>query len=89
MKVLVEDLANQSLNNILYFNMRYSLKYSIEVDSHIKNIINSLVKFPYIGRYIKEIPNKRFREIIYNKSKNSGYRIMYYISKKRKIYLCL
>ena len=37
---------------------------------------------PYIGRYIPEIEDKRFRELIYKKTRHSIYRIMYYISEK-------
>ena len=82
MKVLVEDLAKQQLIDIYYYNYQYSLKNAIETNKNIIEKIDSLEKSPYIGRYIPEISDKRFREIIYRKTRYSGYRIMYYISEK-------
>ena len=80
MKVVVDDLAKQSLINIYYYNYQYSLKNSIETNRNILSRIHNLESSPYIGRYIPEMSDKRFREIIYKSSRHSGYRIMYYIS---------
>ena len=45
------------------------------------NIFNyNLNFFPYIGRLIPEMSDFHFREIIYKKSRHSGYRIMYFVS---------
>lgn len=82
MKIIVEDLARQSIDNIFYYNMKYSLKNAIDIDKDIGFYIDNLANFPYIGRYIPEMSNKRFREIIYKNTRNSGYRIIYYISEK-------
>ena len=82
MKIVVEDLARQSLIDIYYYNYQYSLKNAIKTNKNILSYINDLEKFPYIGRYIPEMSDKQFREIIYKSSRHSGYRIMYYISKK-------
>lgn len=82
MKVIVENLANQSMDNILYYNLRYSLKNAIETDNNIRLYINDLADSPYIGRYIPEMLDMRFREIIYRRTRKAGYRIMYYISEK-------
>ena len=47
-----------------------------------------LRSFPYIGRYIPEMSDKRFRELIYRKTRYSGYRIMYYIlERKNTVYV--
>ncbi len=80
MRVQVEDLARQGLIDIYYYNYQYSLKNAIETNENILNHIDMLEDSPYIGRYIPEILDKRFREIICRKTKHSGYRIMYYIS---------
>ena len=68
------------MNNIYYYNMKYSLKNAIETDNNIRLSINNLADFHYNGRYIPEIMDKHFREIICKKSRQSCYRIIYYIS---------
>lgn len=83
MKILVENLAKQALIDIYYHNYDYSLN-AIETTQNILRYINNLKNLPYIGRYIPEMSDNRFREIIYKKSRHSGYRIMYYISEERK-----
>lgn len=80
MKVVVDDLAKQSLIDIYYYNYQYSLKNASETNRNILFRIHDLENSPYIGRYIPEMSDKRFREIIYKSSRHSGYRIMYYIS---------
>jgi plasmid stabilization system protein ParE len=82
MKVLVENLAKQQLVDIYYYNYQYSLKNAIETNRNIMERIDSLEDSPYIGRYISEMLDNRFREIIYRKTRHSEYRIMYYISEK-------
>lgn len=82
MNVLVEDLAKQQLYDIYYYNYQYSVNNAIETNSIILDYISDLEDFPYIGRYIPELSDKRFREIIYRRTRQSGYRIMYYISEK-------
>lgn len=82
MKILVENLAKQQLVDIYYYNYQYSLKNAIEINRNIMERIDSLENSSYIGRYIPEISDKRFREIIYRRTRHSGYRIMYYISEK-------
>ena len=82
MRVLIENLAKQQLIDIYYYNYQYSLKNAIETNKNLMERIDNLQTSPYIGRYIPEILDNRFREIIYRKTKNSGYRIMYYISEK-------
>ena len=82
MKIQVDDLAKQSLIDIYYYNYQYSLRIAIETNRNILFRIHDLEDSPYIGRYIPEMSDKRFREIIYKSSRHSGYRIMYYISEK-------
>lgn len=79
MKIIIEDAARECLMNIFYYNTQYSIKNAIETDNNINLYIYNLEKLPYIGRYIPEISDRHFRELIYKKDKNS-YRILYYIS---------
>ncbi len=88
MYVLVGDLARESLEDLYYYNAQYSFKNANEIDIGINQRIHSLESAPYIGRYIPEISDKHFREIIYRKTRHSEYRIMYYISETSdKIYV--
>ena len=88
MKVQVENLAQQEIIDIYFYNYQYSLKNAIETNEGILRYIDMLQESPYIGRYILEMSDKRFREIIYSKTRHSRYRIMYYISEKsNKIYV--
>ena len=81
MRVTIEDLARECLDDIFYYNAQYSARNAIETDIMITQYIQDLEDSPYIGRCIPEIADNRFREIIYKKTQKSGYRIMYYISK--------
>lgn len=80
MRVIVESLAKKCLDDIFYYNFQYSIKNAIETDLSIMQYIENLESSPYIGRYIPEMSDKHFREIIFRKTRHSGYRIMYYIS---------
>ena len=82
MNVQVENLANSQLVNIYYYNLQFSLKSATTIALEIRNFIEYLEEFPYTGRYIPEMSDKRFRELIYKYSKHSTYRIMYFISQK-------
>lgn len=80
MKVIVEDSAKKSILDIFSYNSKYSTKNAIAVIKNIQLYINDLINLPNIGRYIPEMSDKHFREIIYMQNRHSGYRIMYYIS---------
>ena len=80
MRLIIESLAKQCLDDIFYYNLQYSQKNAVETNKGIQTYINDLVDFPYIGINIAEIKDKHFREIIYRKSRFSSYRIIYYIS---------
>lgn len=64
MRVIVEDSARNNLEDIYYYNFQYSLKNAIETDINIYELIERLADSHYIGRYIPEISDKHFREII-------------------------
>ena len=82
MKIIIEDMAHNSIDRIFDYLFNYSIKNAIETIEEIYSHIDYLENSPYIGRYIPEMSDKRFREIIYRKTRHTGYRIMYYISEK-------
>ena len=82
MKGIIEGLAKKCLDDIFRYNFQYSSKNAIATDMSIMQNVENLKFFPYIGRYIPEMSDRRFREIIYRENRHSGYRSMYYISQK-------
>lgn len=88
MHVIIEDSAKKCLDEIYYYNARYSIKNAITIDSEILQHIQRLDTIHYVGRIISEMSDNNFREIIYKKYRHSVYRIMYFISEKnKKIYV--
>lgn len=85
MKIVIDDLAKQTLINVYYFNFKYSPRNAIEFSKRILSKIHALETFPYIGKPITELSNNNFRELIFRKNKHSTYRIIYYISKAQNI----
>ena len=83
MKVIVEDLAKNCILDIFSYNSKYSIKNAIDTNITIQTFINDLANFPYVGRYIPEMSDTKFREIIYKHNRHFVYRIMYYISNKK------
>ena len=47
MNIIIENSANISMNNIYYYNMKYSLKNAIDIDNNIRLSINNLADFYY------------------------------------------
>ena len=82
MHVIVEDSARKNIEDIYYYNYQYSLRNANDTDINLNEKIHSLEYLPYIGRYVPEISDKHFREIIYRRNRHSVYRIMYYISEE-------
>lgn len=85
MKVIIGDLAKKCLDDIFYYNLQYSLKNAIFIDENITKNISKLEFNPYLGRHVPKYKDKRFRELIYKKNRNQGYRIVYYVSKLQEI----
>ena len=80
MNVIIQDTAHDSIDKMFEYLCNYSPRSAIQTIDKIYEHIYTLKDSPYIGRYIPEISNKHFRELIYRKTKNSGYRIMYHVS---------
>ena len=83
MKIIIENSAKKGINDIFYFNMQYSLQNAISTDYLITEQIKQLAENAYLGRYIPEVSDKNFREIIFHKTKRNSYRIMYYINNSK------
>ena len=62
-------MAHDSIETTFNYLSLYSTKNSIETIDGIYNSIHNLENSPYIGRYIPEMSDKHFRELIYRKSK--------------------
>lgn len=88
MKIIIQDTAHDSIESSFDYLSLYSIKNSLETIDGIYNYIYSLENSPYIGRYLPEILDKHFRELIYRKSRTQQYRIIYYVSElKETIYI--
>ena len=77
MKVIVTNKARRDLVDLFYYHLEKSTNYAIKTDQNIRSYIEALKEFPYIGRYVPEITDKHYRELIYEK-----FRIVYYISEE-------
>lgn len=82
MSVIVDDMARECLDDIFYYNAQFSYENAVEIESNILDHISYLEHSSYIGQYLPEIEDKRFRELLYKKNKHSAYRIIYYVSEK-------
>lgn len=82
MNVIVDDMAKECLDDIFYYNVQFSYESAIEIESEILDNISYLEHSSYIGQYVPEIEDKRFRELLCKKNKKNAYRIIYYISER-------
>ena len=78
MKVIITDLASNSIIDIFDYNAIYSYKTAIEIDSKINKYISTLEYMPYIGKEVSEIRDKHYRQIICRNNQDS-YKIIYYL----------
>ena len=85
MRIIIQSTAHNSIDSLFDYLSNYSIKNAIDTIEEIYSRIYNLEFFPYIGREIPEIADERFRELIYRKTRQSTYRIMYYISKKKNV----
>jgi plasmid stabilization system protein ParE len=68
--------AHKDIDSIYEYISYDSIKYANETIKKIYSLIYELEFSPYLGRFVPEIYNKHFRELIYK-----SYRIVYEISK--------
>lgn len=75
MKILISNEAYEDLESIYEYISYDSIKYANETISNIYSLIYRLEDSPYLGRYVPELSNKKYLEIIYK-----SYRIFYEVS---------
>lgn len=80
MRVIIQNTAHNSIDSIFDYLSNYYIKNALETIEEIYAHIYDLENSSYIGRYVPELRDKNFRELILKKTKQSGYRIIYYIS---------
>jgi len=80
MRVIISEEVRKDITEIYNYIAKDSIKYANETANNIYFRIFELEKSPYLGRYIPEILNKRYRELIYK-----SYRIVYIISERQNI----
>jgi len=80
MQIIVQDTAHNSIDSAYEYLSNYSVKNAIETTEGIYASIYDLENSPYLGRYIPEMTDKQFREIIYKRHRNQAYRIVYHVS---------
>ena len=66
-----------NVRSIFKYNANLSLNYAIKTYQKNLDYIHRLEDFPYIGRYVPEILDNRYRERIYK-----DYRIIYFIHER-------
>ena len=71
----MSDEAHKDIDSIFEYISRDSTRYANETSANIYSRITQLGNSPYLGRYIPELSNKHFRELVYK-----NYRIVYDIS---------
>ena len=77
MQIIISDNARSAITNIYDYSYSISSNYASRIVNQIYDAIYNLQDSPYIGRYVPELSDKHFRELICEK-----YRIIYYISEK-------
>ena len=79
MQVLMSNEAHEDIDSIFEYISRDSVKYANETSENIYSRIYELENAPYLGRFVPELSDKHFRELIYK-----SYRIVYDISEDSK-----
>ena len=68
MKIIITDIAHNSIDNLLNYNLNFYVQNTTRIINRIYEYIYNLKYMPYIGRYVPEISDKNFRELIFKKS---------------------
>lgn len=77
MHLIIANQVRDDITNIYNYIARNSLKYANETVNNIYSRIAELENFPYLGRYVPELSDKQYRELLYK-----NYRIVYSVSEK-------
>lgn len=57
MKIIIEDMAHNSIDSIFDYLFNYSIRNAIETVEEIYSHIDYLESSPYLGRYIPDFKN--------------------------------
>lgn len=72
MHVILSPMAKKNINNIFDYISINSPQYAIETTQNIRSLIRKLEISPHLGRYVPELSDRRYRELLYK-----SYRIVY------------
>ena len=77
MEVKISDEAKLAIKDIFNYLSKISKDYASRMINEIYNKIYDLQNMAYIGRYVRELDDKHYRELICE-----NYRIIYFVSEK-------
>lgn len=77
---MISDEAHRDIESIFEYISHDSIKYANQTLNNIYSSIYELGEKPYLGRYVPELFDNKYREIIYK-----SYRIIYEIFKDSNI----
>ena len=77
MNLIISNQVKNDIREIYKYVAKNSLKYANETANNIYSRIAELENSPYLGRYVPEISNKQYRELIYK-----SYRIVYSVTER-------
>ena len=84
MQIIISDDAKSAITDIYDYSYNISSNYASRIVNQIYDAIYNLQDSPYIGRYVPELSDKHFRELICEK-----YRIIYWKDMVVSCILCL
>ena len=82
MQILLLDKAFKNINEFFRYLTNISTEYTNKTIFNICLSIEKLKLLPYIGRYVPNLPDKLFRELIYKE-----FRIIYFVSEKTILFI--
>lgn len=80
MRIIISNEVRNDITEIYEYIARDSLKYANETIKNIYSRITELENSPYLGRYIPELLDKKYRELLYK-----NYRIVYSVLEEKNI----
>lgn len=75
MQIKISNDAKSAITDIFDYSYNISSNYASRIVNKIYDAIYDLQGSPYIGRYVPELSDKQYRELICG-----NYRIIYYVS---------
>lgn len=80
MTLILSKNVKNDIKKIYNYIAKNSLKYAKETSNNIYSCIAELESSPYLGRYVPELSDKRYRELLYK-----SYRIVYSVYENTNI----